>query len=111
MSAVRDQVLVIFEAREGVRGVEAPGRMVTRLKGEVLVVGELARVGERLEGAMKKWASPMVTGLGSWDQRAAMTEILAAGSTARRWKVRCYGGEYTWRAKYSTKRIICGRIR
>jgi hypothetical protein len=38
MSAVRDQVSVIFEARERDRRVEAPGRMVIRSKSEVLVI-------------------------------------------------------------------------
>jgi hypothetical protein len=47
MSAVKDQVLVVWGAMEVGKGVEAPGRIVARLKGEVLLSGELVSVEER----------------------------------------------------------------
>jgi hypothetical protein len=72
MSAVKDQDFVTMEAG---KGVEVPGRIVTRLKGDALVVGEFVRVDERWEEETKKCALAIVRGVGVLDWRVVMMDV------------------------------------
>lgn len=86
MSALKDQVLAVREASDCGKGVEGPGRIVTRLNGEVLV-GRLVRTDERCEEETKKWALATVRGLGVYDQSVVMVEPSDEDGTEKRWNV------------------------